>query len=71
MTIFLSIAGVVCAWAMLSILASERAQGLRELERKARQEAKEAAALPPPPPPAPMVVATSPTLPPKGKAKAA
>jgi hypothetical protein len=47
MSLFPWISSFLVAWTMLSILASERASGLREIERKMKQEeanAKAAAA---------------------------
>jgi hypothetical protein len=34
MNFFLILSGVVCAWAMLSIISSERSQGVYELKRR-------------------------------------
>jgi hypothetical protein len=40
MNYFLVISCVVCGWAMLRLMGSERAQMVRDLERQLRREAK-------------------------------
>jgi len=49
MNYFLVISCVLCGWAMLRLMGSERAHLVKELERNLRREAKRALAAPSPP----------------------
>jgi hypothetical protein len=52
MNYFLVISCVLCGWAMLRVMGSERAQLVKDLEKNLRREARRA-------PPAPNPVATN------------
>jgi hypothetical protein len=49
MTYFLIISCVLCGWAMLRVIGSERVHLVKELERNLRREARMAPAAPNPP----------------------